>query len=220
MRNVKYGIIFVIAACLFSCTSTPEVLSEKSTFLKPKIGEETIAFIGDPIISEISGEVSDVIKLKKAYGRRVDYHPEGNYKFCGERVVNKGKEKVGTVKEYIFSSGRGNVYPRIRKYSTGEVCLVFATIEKKIDKSEYSEEIIFERDDEYFEQQLIYTGIEGNVLKFSYREFKGEIARPAFTVDATYDMSKNRLIRFKQSTLEIIRYDNQSITYKVLSGFN
>ncbi|MBQ1643496.1 MAG: hypothetical protein II103_03075 [Treponema sp.] len=44
-------------------------------------------------------------------------------------------------------------------------------------------------------------------------------ARPAFTIDATYDMSQDNVIRFKGAVLEIVSYNNQNIKYKVISGF-
>ena len=68
-------------------------------------------------------------------------------------------------------------------------------------------------------QTLIYTGAEGTVLRFTYREFKNNTARPAFTIDAIYDIENDKVIRFKGASLEVISVDNQSITYKLVSGF-
>lgn len=111
------------------------------------------------------------------------------------------------------------VYPSIFKTVDDDVYLDVNSGLKKLRKDEYSERRLYEESGYYFEQQLIYTGAEGNILKFSYREFQNELARAAFTVDATYDISKDKILRFKNCSLEVIKVDNQSITYKLLSGF-
>jgi hypothetical protein len=71
-----------------------------------------------------------------------------------------------------------------------------------------------------FQQTLIYTGREGNIIRASYREFSGNLARPAFTVDVTYDLNDSDIIAFRGARLQILEATNTSITYKVLSNFN
>lgn len=71
-----------------------------------------------------------------------------------------------------------------------------------------------------FQQTLIYTGRDKNIVKFSYREFDNNNARPAFTIDVQYDLSISKSISFKNANLEIIDATNNSITYKVLKNFN
>ena len=71
-----------------------------------------------------------------------------------------------------------------------------------------------------FQQTLIYTGREKNIVKFTYREFKDNFARPDFTIDVQYDLSMSKDISFKNARIEIIDATNNSITYKVLKNFN
>jgi len=70
-----------------------------------------------------------------------------------------------------------------------------------------------------FKQELIYNGRLGDGLKFIYREFSGDMARPAFTQDIQYDLKTSNIIGFKNVKLEVISATNTVIKYKVISNF-
>ena len=70
---------------------------------------------------------------------------------------------------------------------------------------------------DYFRKELLYTGRSGSTIEVSYREFRGGLAAPAFFQSLKYDLSESRVIRFQRFTIEVIRADNQTITYKILS---
>lgn len=68
-------------------------------------------------------------------------------------------------------------------------------------------------------RHLIYNGKVGGMIKFTYREFYADIARPAFTQDIQYDLSESNIIGFKGAQFEIINASNVKIDYKILSSF-
>ncbi len=70
-----------------------------------------------------------------------------------------------------------------------------------------------------FTQTLMYTGREGDVVKFSYREFSNFMARPAYTVDVSYNLNDGNEITFRDARLKILNASNKSITYIVLNHF-
>jgi hypothetical protein len=70
-----------------------------------------------------------------------------------------------------------------------------------------------------FSQELVYNGRAGSVLKFLYREFISETARPPFTQDVQYDLSEGKTIGFKSARIEVIEATNTSITYRVVAHF-
>jgi len=70
-----------------------------------------------------------------------------------------------------------------------------------------------------FIQEIIYNGKVSNDLKFIYREFESELIRPAYTQEVQYDANESKIIRFKDLQIEIIKADNQKITYKLISNF-
>jgi hypothetical protein len=71
-----------------------------------------------------------------------------------------------------------------------------------------------------FKRELIYTGIAKNVISILYREFKNEIARPAFTQEIKYDLSDSKVIGYRGSRFEVISATNTGITYKVLKALD
>lgn len=70
-----------------------------------------------------------------------------------------------------------------------------------------------------FEQELVYNGRAGSVLKFLYREFISDRARPPFTQDVQYDLIEGKTIGFKEARIEVLDATNTSITYRVVSHF-
>ena len=71
-----------------------------------------------------------------------------------------------------------------------------------------------------FQQTLIYSGKVGNKINISYREFSGNIARPAFNNDVEYDLSESSIIGYKGAKIEVLEATNQHIKYRVLRNFN
>lgn len=71
-----------------------------------------------------------------------------------------------------------------------------------------------------FQQTLIYSGKIGNKINIGYREFSGNMARPAFNNNVEYDLSESAVIGYKGAKLEIIEATNQFIKYKVIENFN
>ena len=74
--------------------------------------------------------------------------------------------------------------------------------------------------DKSFQQTLIYSGKVGTRIRIGYREFANDIARPAFSNDAEYDLNESRIIGYKGARIEVIEATNQSIRYVVLQNFN
>ncbi|MFO1263634.1 MAG: hypothetical protein U1E84_09915 [Rhodoferax sp.] len=80
-----------------------------------------------------------------------------------------------------------------------------------------SQETIHEKwNKESFKRELVYGGVFQNVLTLSYREFKDDIARPAFTQELKYDLSQEKVIGYKGARFEVINATNTGLTYKVL----
>ena len=222
--------VIIISLCLVSCTTPPvnKQLGEEKYWIVPPLNVEVVSYLGDSLLKEGTSTASEAIILQQEHGKLgwTAYHPAGTYKFEGTAEKNLGtteKSNKQICKVYQFPTKYGNgwalVYPQIFEAPDGKVYLVTNSGKELLETNEYTKKTIIDVNDYYFEQQLIYTGAEGKILKFTYREFADGTARPAFALDATYDLSKDNIIRFKGAVLEILSYDNQSIKYKVLSGF-
>ncbi len=70
-----------------------------------------------------------------------------------------------------------------------------------------------------FRQELIYNGRSGETVKFLYREFSGDYARPPFSQDVQYDLKDGNMIGFKGARIEIVEASNTRLSYRVLSSF-
>ncbi len=71
-----------------------------------------------------------------------------------------------------------------------------------------------------FQQSLIYSGKVGNRVRIGYREFSGNLARPAFNNEAEYDLSESKVIGYKGARLEVLEATNELIRFKLLANFN
>ena len=67
-------------------------------------------------------------------------------------------------------------------------------------------------------QEFVYNGRVGDAVKFVYREFKNNYARPAFTQDVQYDLSQSDLIGFLNLRLRVLEATKR-ITYVVIQNF-
>lgn len=71
-----------------------------------------------------------------------------------------------------------------------------------------------------FRQDLIYQGRSGSSIKISYREFAGDLARPAFTQELTFDLSDGPVVGVKGARIEVLQATNTSITYRLVQPFS
>ncbi len=75
--------------------------------------------------------------------------------------------------------------------------------------------------DESFKYVVLYQGKNEKKIRLSFREFKDNLARPAFTqnIDYTLEKGKPTIIGFKGLRIEVLKATNIDITYKVLKDF-
>lgn len=73
-----------------------------------------------------------------------------------------------------------------------------------------------------FKYEVLYQGKVNNSIKISFREFKNDMARPAFTQDIEYQLEANKptVIGFKGLRIKVIKATNLDITYSVVKDFN
>ena len=221
-QKIVVCILLLVAIILISsCATLPQmnitIIPNKTIHsLQPTIGIENEVFIGETLIKEGTYPEQISIFLSSEYGkiRFNGYHHSGEYKCIG--TADEYKLYQGTI---INDTGLSRTYSQIVENNEGICYRKLDYGLKLLPKSEYTKKKYADKSSDNFEQNLVYTGREGNILKFSYREFYNDMARASYTMDVTYDLSKDNIIRFKSASLEIIKADNQSITYKLLSGF-
>ena len=69
-----------------------------------------------------------------------------------------------------------------------------------------------------FKHTILFSGATGDTLRFSYREFNGDLARPAFTEELTVPREKfPQLIRLKGRTFELLGLNGLGLSYRLIS---
>ena len=68
-----------------------------------------------------------------------------------------------------------------------------------------------------FNQELIYSGLQGNTIFLLYREYRGRLIRDAFTQHLTYDLTKSKILTFRAALIEVEEATNAYIKYRLMS---
>jgi hypothetical protein len=74
-----------------------------------------------------------------------------------------------------------------------------------------------ERSSDYLRKELLYSGLSGTTIEIGYREFRGDLAAPAFYQSAKYDLSSSREISFQNFRFRVDTADNNGMTGVLLS---
>ena len=198
MKYLKMLLLLLLVVFMFGCASFhyPTAKSSES-FTIPDLGIETTAYLGEPIITSGSGYYAD--------GLYVNNSVSGSSGLFISLEINKG------FYELTYTSSMYKYYHPIDKemikwYGTKghdpsmglqlrvgvNSFDVINTAGGYTSAKSFKNGLQIEEKTNYFiakknslQQTVIYTGKQDNILKFSYREFSNDMARPAFTTDIT-----------------------------------
>lgn len=185
----------------------------------PKLNTISSKEIGEPIFEKINQFVFDTYTVnlnqditvyhRNEYSTKFDKkYPllkwtEKNYNtICQDEICLIDVNNSNTFNHYAIKN-ESNIYPlkKVIKY-------------KRIQDIQYNEDS--------FTYQVLYQGKIGNKIKVSFREFKNNMARPAFTQNIEYELKPNKstIIGFKGLRIEVLKATNLNITYSVIKDYN
>jgi len=214
-------IIFLLSfSLLISCGSSVKIIQPKyEEETTPKINELNSKEIGETLILDLKAFVYDAIKVTKG-------SKSSTYYIKSEITESNYVLKSQTKNHYLYQSDtfstNGIAIPKNggpEKIFIWETPNSVSTYDLK-DKIEYKKTKVFEPKKNNFKREFIFNGKTSNNLKFTYREYVDDIARPAFTQDLQYDLNESNIIGFKGLRIEIVKATNTNIEYKVLNNFN
>ena len=120
-----------------------------------------------------------------------------------------------------------------RGYSVGEECvaqvgevIIYEEVKEVTHKKEYVglgapggcwREYDYYSDDS-FKWELVYGGRSGDTINILYREYRRDLARPAFFQNLTYDLSRSNDFAFKKHVIKVIAAGNSRIRFIVVSN--
>lgn len=223
------SVFFFIA--LVSCGAKKMVvIPEFSTTFSPELNEISNNEIGISLTSKEKEYTYDAIEITKKFEIKLDNlfkTIEVGQIFINDRSTIKynlyrnSADSISGVAIPI-NSKKPLIYI-IREndgiYTTGfsESGINFIEPNEEI---EYIQTTAIAKEKDYFKQEFIYNGRVGNALKFIYREYINDYARPAFKQDLQYDLSESEVIGFRGLRIQIISASNTKIEYKVLNYFD
>jgi hypothetical protein len=216
---------FIMAICAGCATPTYNYSPKRVDISEPPLNSSNVAQVGDVMIRQRKYTEHDAIYLPQ------DTHVGfiGTYTLRRGFYLKQGEDD--TTAYYLPSPVEGGQIikgpiadpPKIVQAYRTEPKLCVVTV---FNVSTCKEGAAFERKTQpiesrdSFQQALIYSGKVGNKINVGYREFSGNMARPAFNNQVEYDLNDSKFIGYKGARIEVLEATNEHIRYKVLRNFN
>jgi hypothetical protein len=228
MRHLTLTLLSV--AAVTACTSiqiveAPRVTESIGT--EPKIGETTTAQVGSTLFSQYRlwkktgtripagfvGEVGGAQVIVTSYDYLIQSVADGQLAYCTERLTMRNLLGVPT-KTTCFAGTTSD--SRFTKVMVPADAIWWSKPLSAPLRYEQQDEIITRP--ESIRRELIYLGTSGRVMRLAYREYAGDLARPAFAQEVTDDVVDLPMqVTFKSSRFEVLAIGGSSITYRATS---
>lgn len=226
----RTALIVTLTLLLAACASTQAVMPRLDIVDRPPVGSVAQAELGDTIVEKGKLTTFDGLLLKN----EVTW---GDGFLLKKFTISPGKLRAKQIdSEYTyFYSDKMTAYDAMlgtSPYAAGGICV------KRADPSyvrgffqtgrcnnnfkpapEVTPTRVVDFDAPNFRQELIYNGRSGETVKFLYREFSGEYARPPFSQEVQYDLKDGNTIGFKGVRIEIVEASNTRLSYRLISSF-
>lgn len=218
------------ALSLAACASTQSVVARTEIIDRPPLNAASQAELGDTIVEKGTLTTYDGLQLRNEL-------VWGDGWLLKKFTISPGKLRARQrdAKFLYFYSDNMTVYDGLlgtAPYGSGGLCTksgdptfvrAFIVSGACTIKPKAAPEIqatrVVDVNAPNFRQELIYNGRSGETVKFLYREFSGDYARPPFSQDVQYDLKDGNTIGFKGARIEIIEASNTRLSYRVLSSF-
>jgi len=215
---------FLVSGCMSITPLTPQ----SEIIDRPELGVATTVNIGDTVLSK--GQrytfpgINLVGPLSKGSGIQVGYdipaqrlpavYEDKNYTYFSASRMTQKDMLLGTMPANGGICISKKDPTKIGVYIMAGACPLKAVPEPVIEPTNVTAE-----NAPGFVQELIYNGRVDDYVKFLYREFSQDVARPAFSQEVQYDLGDAAEIGSKDARLEILSATNTELTYRVLSTF-
>jgi hypothetical protein len=224
-RTAYLAIPVVILISMMGCAKPKYNYSALETSVnQPPTGEVNTSYVGDTMLSKGKYKEHAAIYVKNkidvvwAYTLLPGYYLKQGEDDVGE-FFYPGGDEPGHIDKAMLADPWKSVMARkdppaicvITMFNVATCNTEFQNYFEKRKKAMVSPDS--------FQQTLIYSGKVGNKVNIGYREFSGNMARPAFSNNVEYDLSESSLIGYKGAKLEVIEANNQFVRYRVIDSF-
>ena len=228
--------LVAIAILLISCAANvTNVQLKRRIYNEPQQNEIITKEIGEKLILQGEEDYQDAIKITsipnaiRLYNTNFPYYSGKILPLSGETSEYKLFFDPKDKHDQYYQGNKGEYYYGIAiRKSDGKAMVFLNSIIgalgglKTKDIDDLSVENATYTDDNCkncFKQEFVFNGKVDNNLKFIYREYTENMARPAFTQELQYDQKDSNVIGFKGMRLEVIKASNTSIEYKIINSF-
>ena len=212
------GIGFGLVGCVSPSYNAIPAIKNIS---KPPIGSINTANVGEHMLEQ--GVIRETDVLVVDGNTKVGSYtiPAGRYSKTGDNEKGMYFNPITTSSVMVLKPFYADPLRVIMTTLNGDLCVVTVFNVKSCEANKnFTVKKVTAMGENSFQQTLIYSGKVGNKINISYREFSGNLARPAFNNDVEYDLNQSKQIGYKGALLEVLDANNQSITYKILKNFN
>ena len=192
----------------------------------PPIGVVSTAMVGDKMLEQGKYEKIDAIRLS----RTVSVGMLGSYTFTPGIYQKYGQNSEGEFFNPGNFPGSGQVHKSaladpfqvmLLENDGTTLCAVTVFHVKACEPDVAVQRLKMpSATADTFQQTLIYNGRVGNKINIGYREFSGNLARPAFSNEVEYDLKELKTFGYKNAVIDVIEATNQYIKYVVRRNFN
>lgn len=225
----KYILSTISLAFATGACTTPQYnyTPAVESFSRPPIGEVVTVSVGEEMLSQGNIVTQDGILISgeatiSGYTLHGGFYPQVGRDeistFHSFVHVGRGVSNVdGALSANVFMDPPASVQARL---DANRLCVVTVLNVAACRDREFQRTQRTLATDNAFQQTLIYSGRIGGEIHIGYREFSGNVARPAFSNDVRYDMDVSMEIAYRGAIIEIIEATNTHITYRVVRNFN
>jgi len=207
-------------------SSIPELNKQMTSEIGDNMYEEYYAADVVKHNIELLDEASAVLRSKEKM-----YHPSGSKDFELRKLQGQffacyagTLEEINTYNGCLIDSNNDGEFERVAYSSVFPAAQMWAESYPLNSKVRYKKNITVTKlfGEDSFKKEIIYQGIAKGVIYVSYREFKDDIARPAYTQRAQYDANTDGsgVIAFKGLRINVTKADPSSIKYTVVKPFS
>lgn len=226
---MNFNLVFsVFCGVIVTACASPQnnYVAPSEQFSRPPLGEQVTVGVGEEMLSQgnltyVDGLVVDTPISIGGYTFEGGFYPQSgddeNYTYHRFAYMNGGNENLGVLRKNFIVDPPSSI--RAEKDGS-QICVVtvfnLATCRER-DFSRIQKSV---SNNNAFQNTLLYSGRVGDKINVSYREYSGNMARPAYFNEVEYDLTESREIGYRGALIEIIEATNRSITYKVIRNFN
>lgn len=236
MKKLLY--VFLLASLISCATNIPNVQLQRRVYNEPALNESVTKEIGERLVSQGEEDFQEAVKITSIDNSNIRFYGTAFPYFTGDILPLSGQNQ--SYKYYyrksdnkVTSTGRYNSsevsYGIAVRKSDNKPFVFYNQVMGSLGGMQVKESAGLQIENttftdpnckNCFKQEFIFNGKVDNNLKFIYREYTENMARPAFTQELQYDLKDSNIIGFKGLRLEVIKATNTSIEYKVNSYFS